>query len=409
MGRRAAIHTKVSTKPSPSADRNAPVPAEQLPLKAPRKRKNCEESPSSGHIISPAPLQPLPCKTTFKRKNSEESPHSNEVSPPKAARKGKSPYVSMAQVAALQHLPSDEPPINHTIQFSPNSTVHLTWGLPQSGPSPAIQMSSRRKNLARSSRAKTAKRQPLAAVKLTTPKSAVTPYILQLPLEIREVIYSYLVVHSGPVLHDSDLWCCSTRSRHGCQFFRTCHQISEEVFNYFYRSNTLGLSLSYYGLWGLKRLPSPPAFLRPGAIYNIKWPGSVRNIAIDCDLISWSLQWLEQVAALLMPLVNAGASIETLTLVIKPESVLGYKPITECLKISAATFANCYWLGSEFMKRLSKLSCKVLNVVVNLWEGLRALISIDVGILGQEIRRKAEDERNREADKENIEAPKQQT
>ena len=66
--------------------------------------------------------------------------------------------------------------------------------------------------------------------------------LLTLPLEIRQHIYSYLLIDKGPQLF---LWCYPNYSIHFLS--HTCRQLYHEVIEYYFAMNVLELSLAHDG------------------------------------------------------------------------------------------------------------------------------------------------------------------
>ncbi|PBP20908.1 hypothetical protein BUE80_DR008342 [Diplocarpon rosae] len=187
------------------------------------------------------------------------------------------------------------------------------------------------------------------------PNSPLHSPVLRIPLEVREKIYSYLLVYPSPIYLQAD-WTTLERN----QFFnnslvRVCKQIASETSSFLYRNNTFQ---------SLIREP-PAALLRyemPVKIHS-DFLSSFRHIVVDCSRACWNIEWHEKATEGLISLVKAKATINTITLKVVPQRV-GMSTTALGNEASPLTFADFLWYPGPFMRAVRKLAPKKFKVVV---------------------------------------------
>ncbi|PBP25142.1 hypothetical protein BUE80_DR004011 [Diplocarpon rosae] len=187
------------------------------------------------------------------------------------------------------------------------------------------------------------------------PNSPLHSPILRIPLEVREEVYSYLLVSPSPIYLKAD-W--TTLERNQCfdhSLVRVCKQFANETSSFLYRNNTFQ---------SLIREP-PAGLLRHEKPVKIRseFHSSFRHIAIDCSRACWNMEWHEKATEGLISFVKARATINTITLKVVPQRV-GMSTTALGDEASPLTFADFLWYPGPFMQAVRKLAPKRFKVVV---------------------------------------------
>jgi hypothetical protein len=250
--------------------------------------------------------------------------------------------------------------------FEADSIFHLTWGRLDSGPVKAIVKPRRYVGMSRFNKPK---KQGTLVVK-NQPSEPKWSLLLSLPREIRETIYSYLLIHPKPILLHCDWYTVQNNSPLDHAILRVCWQITLEASCFIYQHNVFH---------ALVRDNNPS--WRYDQHIEKKYVPFFRNVVIECLKGNWSAEWVKKTALCILTLVKSGTVLDSLTLKISPQKV-GMTDTLLGREASPTTFADFFWAGSKVMKALLRLQCKVFNLVLKLpGREERVLISADVRFL----------------------------
>lgn len=213
--------------------------------------------------------------------------------------------------------------------------------------------------------------------------------ILRVPMEVREVIYSYVLKYNKPILLKPD-WVTPERNTYiSHALLRTCKLFAHECTSYLYTQNTFQVLLR----------PSNPRQrmyddepLLPSALHHL-----FRHVVVDFATECWSIDWFEKTAACLETLVAARPALETLTLVLAPKRV-GMSTTALGMEPNPIAFADFLWGGGAVMQAVRKLCPKMLKVLVKR-EGKRFGIDVNLRCLGGHEERATEVEVQRVEDR----------
>ncbi|TVY34239.1 hypothetical protein LSUB1_G007561 [Lachnellula subtilissima] len=197
--------------------------------------------------------------------------------------------------------------------------------------------------------------------------------ILQVPLEVRERIYGYILQYPKPILLKPD-WTTPERNifvSHSILF--TCKQFAHECTSFLYSQNTFQALLR--PSTSRQRMYDDTPLLQ--ATFHHLFRHVVLEYAKDC----WSIDWFERTATSLQTLVAANPSLDSLTLVLSPKKV-GLSTTALGMQPNPITFADFLWDGGVVMQAISKLCPRTLKVVVK--KGARRF-GIEVDMWGLKI------------------------
>ncbi|KAG4436241.1 hypothetical protein IFR05_008260 [Cadophora sp. M221] len=197
--------------------------------------------------------------------------------------------------------------------------------------------------------------------------------ILRISLEIREMIYGYLLVYLTPIMVKSD-WMSLERNQFvDHSIILVCKQFAFEASSFIYKNNT------FQSLIRESTSFLPLRFEAPSKI-STAFHSLFRNVIIDCSKTCWSLDWHEKVAEGLNALAEAKPTIDTLTLVVVPQRV-GMSDTALGMKANPVTFADFLWYPSPFMTAVRKLAPRTLKVIIKKSGGKRLGIVVDLAYL----------------------------
>ncbi|KAH8756504.1 hypothetical protein BGZ57DRAFT_962412 [Hyaloscypha finlandica] len=224
-----------------------------------------------------------------------------------------------------------------------------SWGIPKSEP---IQASRKRKTKSRTTKTSVEERY-LQIMEDMRPKRGPPncPHrcpILRIPLEIREKIYSYLLIHERPIIVKEDWITVERNPFQSHAIIQTCRQFAEEASRFVYKSNVFKAVLR--NPTTIFRRREDPIELYP------KYHSLFRNITIDCSVHSKSIQ------SLILVLVPRRVGITT--------TALG-------IELNPIAYADFLWYDGALMTAIRHLSPKKLQVVIKKSDK-RLLISIDM-------------------------------
>jgi hypothetical protein len=244
-----------------------------------------------------------------------------------------------------------------------------SWGIPKSEP---IQASRKRKTRSRITKKTPEEERYLQMMEDMRPKRGPPNCpnrcpILRIPLEIREKIYSYLLVYKRPIIVKEDWITVERNPFQSHAIIQTCKQFAEEASPFVYKSNAFKAVLR--NPTTIFRRREDPVELHP------KYHSLFRNITIDCSAHCWNLEWYEKVTAGLQKLV-AAKFIQSLTLVLVPRRV-GITTTALGMELNPVAYADFLWYDGALMTAIRHLGPKKLQVVVKK-SGKRLLISIDM-------------------------------
>jgi hypothetical protein len=244
-----------------------------------------------------------------------------------------------------------------------------SWGIPKSEP---IQASRKRKTKSRITKKTPEEERYLQLMEDMRPKRGPPNCpnrcpILRIPLEIREKIYSYLLIHERPIIVKEDWITVERNPFQSHAIIQTCKQFAEEASRFVYKSNVFKAVLR--NPTTIFRRREDPVELHP------KYHSLFRNITIDCSVHCWNLEWYEKVTTGLQTLA-AAKFIQSLTLVLVPRRV-GITTTALGMELNPVAYADFLWYDGALMTAIRHLSPKKLQVVIKKSDK-RLLISIDM-------------------------------
>ncbi|KAK0109620.1 hypothetical protein ONS95_002301 [Cadophora gregata] len=186
---------------------------------------------------------------------------------------------------------------------------------------------------------------------------AKTPF-LRVPLEVRESIYSHLLIYPSPIMVKSN-WTAMERNvfvRHGHAIILVCKQLAFEASSFLFRNNT------FQSLVREPHMNFPLRFEEPASLPT-SFHSLFRNIIIDCSKPCWNLEWYEKATEGLATLTKASPTIDKLTLLVVPQRV-GMSHTALGMEVSPVTFADFMWYPGAFMKAVRALAPKTFKIVV---------------------------------------------
>lgn len=235
-----------------------------------------------------------------------------------------------------------------------------SWGVDQTSPIEALPKKTKAR---RGPKFYTDQANYFAMVEGIEPKRQVIPNspdrspILRLSLEIREEIYSYLLIHPNPIMVKPDFTTVERNpfEKHNNAILYTCKQFAEEASIFRYKSNTFQAILR--NEVAINRRREDPILI------DAKFLSLFRDIIIKCSQSCWDLDWYERVAKGLERLVKAKPVLRSLTLILFPQRV-GFSSTALGEEYNPITFADFLWYDGPLMTAIRTLSPKNLNIIV---------------------------------------------
>ncbi|TAQ84044.1 hypothetical protein B7494_g7635 [Chlorociboria aeruginascens] len=284
-----------------------------------------------------------------------------------ASRARRRPRISFM---SLQVRDEDDELPDYSASFGPNSHSNFTWGMSKNEPIPAIKRKKRAPNFNLASilgRRHSSYMEVETTPKPEEPNGPGRSPFFRIPLEIREQLYSYLLLYSKPIILDH-LWSeVKKNPPKNLGIMRVCKQISNECSALLYRTNTFlsVLQKSTKAPWEDEYHISP------------RFTPLFKTLILQFPRENWHRKWYEEATNSIQKLVDADVLLNSLTIVVTP--CLGTMSTTAIgLKPEFVTFADLFYMGGEFMAVLQKLKCRVLNIVIKKPEKRqRILIEVD--------------------------------
>jgi hypothetical protein len=177
---------------------------------------------------------------------------------------------------------------------------------------------------------------------------------LRFPLEIRERIYGLFLLYPKPIIINYDLATVERDNLRIHPVLRICKQVSEEASSFLYRRNVFRTIL---------RRPRTTWHLHESFMIDTEFFSFFRNLIIECQRDSYSLDWYEHVSVSLEKLVKAETILHSLTLVVIPDRV-GFTETAVGVEKHPITFADFFYFPGRLMKAFRRLPCKKLNIVI---------------------------------------------
>ncbi|KAI6710034.1 hypothetical protein JHW43_007415 [Diplocarpon mali] len=187
------------------------------------------------------------------------------------------------------------------------------------------------------------------------PNSPLRSPILRISLEVREEIYSYLLIYPSPIDLKADWATLEQNHFIDHSLLLVCKQFASEASSFLYRNNTFQSLIR----------ESPAADLRyemPVKIHS-EFHSSFRHIIIDCSKACWNIEWHEKATEGLISFVKAKATINTITLKVVPQRV-GMSTTALGDEASPVTFADFLWYPGPFMGAIRELAPKKFEVIL---------------------------------------------
>ncbi|KFZ23059.1 hypothetical protein V502_02469 [Pseudogymnoascus sp. VKM F-4520 (FW-2644)] len=297
-------------------------------------------------------------------------PNTSTAEQPRRSRKAyRKRLLCREDVLSMSERAGEEPllPQDYSTSFPADSTCHLTWGVLDSGPTHAISKARRydglkvRKEKARLKRE--AKSNP------PPPEKPAYPLLSNLPVELREIVYGHLLISNGPIILHSD-W-CEVQKNVGLDLgiLRVCKMINEEAINFLYQRNTFHVLLR-----------DNSAMSRFDQCLYPPYVHLFRNVVIEYTKETWSIEWMRNTASSIQTLIEREVALDSLTLTFAPNALS--KDIVTGETTDVGKFANFFSGGSRVMRLLTRLRCRVLNIIFKLKGGVKVVVSLDITHLG---------------------------
>jgi hypothetical protein len=310
-----------------------------------------------------------PAKSSKKRpKAPEEVPYYDRNVTSQASRDRKRFKLSRASIYQDVEIES----ITALAQKLEGESIY-SWGAPEVEPIEALR---KKKTRSRGAKELNNEEACLQLLENMMPKSEpVVPNspdrspILRIPLEIREKIYSYLLIYPKPIMVKQDWKVVERNPFQSHAIIKTCKQFAEEASHFVYKFNAFQAVL---------RNPSTIFRRREDIVeINPKFHFLFRNLVIDCSIHCWNQEWYEKVTDGLHKLVDAQSIIQSLTLVLVPTRV-GMSTTALGIEHNPVTFADFLWYEGSLMTAVRNLAPKILNVIVKKSGNKRLLMTIDM-------------------------------
>ncbi|KAL3428293.1 hypothetical protein PVAG01_01802 [Phlyctema vagabunda] len=293
-----------------------------------------------------------------------------------AARKRRRPGMSMVECGY------DDPDgkvedYDHTPTFEKNSIIHYTWGRTESQPITAPRKKRRTGSLLMLPGMGLGRgRDPRMGGMFGEPEEVTIPngpersHLLRVSLEIREMIYGYLLIHPRPIILDATWSRAESRNVLDHSIIRTCKQISVEASAFLFRNNCwVSLIRQVHGMRTFERL-----------IHANNIP-LIKNAVIKCTSDRGGWASYTDMCSSVQKLINAGVRLRCLTLVVEPRKLLLSTTLDGLVTSSSIRYADFFLTKQRFMSLLPRVNCQVFNVIMYRPDGTRLLISIDMRAL----------------------------
>jgi hypothetical protein len=264
--------------------------------------------------------------------------------------------------------------------FGAHSDTHYTWGKTEAKPIAAIKRKGGKGPRLRMKQIGGFPRGLFPWMGEDSPEPIIpnSPYrsaFLRLSLEIRERIYSHLLVYMRPIIVQHDWEIVEHKLHRNNNIIFVCKQISHEATSFLYKNNAFRAIL---------RPPPSSFYYRDTFSIPARFVPLFKNVIIQCERDHYHLQWFEKACASVRKLHEANVALDALTVVTFPQRI-GMSHTAVGMEAHPVTFADFFYEKAQFMAELKKLNCKLLNVVVkktddeeNRW---RLLISLDLKYL----------------------------
>ncbi|KAG0645334.1 hypothetical protein D0Z07_8912 [Hyphodiscus hymeniophilus] len=335
-------------------------------------------APRKAKVVKPAPKRISLPKTASQSRKKGPPDYTSQ-----AERKRRQPTCSMASLRNLENEETIEE--NFTGLFGDSSESHYTWGKTQTEPIAAVRRRSRKvpqftaRDLKGFPRGFFGFSEEVAPEPIIANSPDRSPF-LRLPLEVREKIYARSLILKLPIILQHDWKVVENkvfRKRQNNSLIFLCKQINLETTSFLYKNNVFRTIL---------RPPPSTFFHRDVVSIDAKFLPLFRNVILTCEKENYHLGWFEKACESVGKLAEAGAFLDSLTIVTFPQRV-GMSSTAVGLEPHPVTFADFFYAGGQLMAEIRKLHCKFLNIVVkkidlddmdvtdNHW---RVLISVDM-------------------------------
>ncbi|OBT80696.1 hypothetical protein VF21_00474 [Pseudogymnoascus sp. 05NY08] len=291
--------------------------------------------------------------------------NASKAEPPRRSRKSyRKRLLCRDDVLSMSERAGEEPmhPQDYSTSFAEDSTCHLTWGVLDSGPTFAIPKPRRYQGLKARKESARLKREAKSNPSLAVEPAY--PLLTNLPMELREVVYSHILLSNGPIILHSD-WCDVQRNAGlDLRILRVCKRISEEAINFMYQRNTFHALVRDNS--AISRFDQ---CLYPAYVYLF------RNVVIEHTKETSSWEGMQDTANSIQTLIERDVNLESLTLAFAPKALVKDQIAGEATDPRA--FVNFFTKGSRVIRLLARLRCRVINIVVKLEGKTKVVVSLD--------------------------------
>lgn len=264
----------------------------------------------------------------------------------------------------------------HESSFGPDSVVNFTWGQAIDEPVLAIERKRRHCGLAafnfRKGRQLSFQNFMYGERQCTKPamdKTDVFPF-LQLPLDIRQEVYGYLVINMRPIQLRPDCSVLEKSALNSHAILRVCKQVLQESLEVLYKGNIFVLGLA------------PPDDSRT----CMKYLPNFHNVIVDCKIPTWNSMLdgssISKTEACLAVLASSSGVLNSVTLSIDLELcaivMLGGEQVLSGETLFSGPTTSIFAAGSYSMDCITKLKCTVLNVALKFAGVDPTIISINM-------------------------------
>lgn len=286
-----------------------------------------------------------------------------------ATRKRIRKHCSMASVLG-NSLNSDEVPVDHGSKFGEGSTARLTWGIVSDQPVSAISKQRRHGGFRELGlrRGKRSAFEPLMFMPYLQDddENIKTSLILAIPLEVRQNIYEFLLVHKLPIILDCNWQNVRSTATLDLTILTVNKQVLQEGTQFLFEKNVF------------QALVEHSSYSMSSPIIEAKFLPHLRNVVIEFPRQQWTGNDLDVMVHSINILIQKNTSLDSLTTIISPQRI-GIPAVNAGFDDDAITFANFFEApASKLMRRITKLRCKTWYIVVRLSKTKRVLISIDM-------------------------------
>lgn len=178
-------------------------------------------------------------------------------------------------------------------------------------------------------------------------------HFLRLPLEVRERIYDFLLIHTRSILVDHQWTRVQRNSPKDNNIIRTCKQIMEECSNFLYKKNIFATVIRRRTGMSINRSINP-RYLR-----------YIRNVIIWFPQTSCTGEFQELGISCIQKLITCGTILESLTIGIAPRETGLTHPESKEAKHNPITFADFFNKDTKFMEIIQRLPCNTLNIIIS--------------------------------------------